>query len=203
MNKYVPASRSFMVDLAMMAGCFALVPSLLITITTSGAIENLLPQRALSVMAVGRDYWACVVLGLLATVAFLVSSALCLNLGDNLNRLMFSPVAVTSTFKAKSVFGGPLSFEAMATPVFVLVSVFLAHVFCWQMGLIYRRHHDRFNWVLQKHDKSARSDTLAQLHTHRQKQMQSRADEARKRMSQRGGAPAGMPLPVAKPVNPR
>ena len=30
-------------------------------------------------------------------------------------------------------------------------AIYVAHAFCWQLGLIYRTYHDRFPWILQRH----------------------------------------------------
>jgi hypothetical protein len=31
------------------------------------------------------------------------------------------------------------------------VGIYFAHLFCWQLGMLYREHHNQFPWAYQRH----------------------------------------------------
>jgi hypothetical protein len=104
--------------------------------------------------------------------------------GDNFVGLM-SNWAATGGIPNGTILGLPHKVEILLALPAVMIAIYLLHVFAWQMGLLYRLHHDQFNWVLQKADKSVRNDTLAQLHRHRQREMEAKARRARENLEQR------------------
>ena len=169
---------------------FALVPALLLTLITSGAVNNLLPHRALSVMSASSiDYWITAVFGYLATGLTLIAIGFAISSGDHF-------VGTISKGQAGGLSGTiflamPKWLETAIAPALMFAAMFLMHVFAWQLGILYRLHHDDFAWVLQKHDKTARNDTLAQLHRHRQQQMEEKARQARESLQRRQRATPG------------
>jgi hypothetical protein len=34
-----------------------------------------------------------------------------------------------------------------------MATIYVAHLFCWKLGLIYRERHSRFGWTWQEHVK--------------------------------------------------
>jgi predicted Fe-S protein YdhL (DUF1289 family) len=191
-NLYV-SSLSWEMNLALLALLFVIVPAFLLTVTTSGAINNLLPHRALSVMkAAGLNYWIACAMGFVATLAALVLVAFCLHAGDALNTFL-----LTGSFGGvRRLVGLPVWIEVLATPLVVWAGLYLIQTYCWQLGILYRLHHERFNWVLQKHDKSERSDVIAQLHQHRQRDLEEKARRARELLEQRQRAAPGSQRPT-------
>lgn len=194
------------VNLGLIALFFVLVPATLLTMTTSGAANNLIPTRMFSVIgASGWHYWVVTAMGFVSTFAFLIGLLFCLSVGDAvMHRLFAGPLT-----GHKTLLGVPHSIEFLLSIGLMFLGVYLVHVFVWQMGLLYRFHHDRFNWVLQKHDKTERDDVLAQLHRHRQTELEAKAAAARKNLEAREAARPGTvrtaqdEIPVAQPVDPR
>lgn len=115
-----------------------LFPAVLLTVLTSGSMRNLRPDRLVGVIRrCGMSYAAVVLLMLGSHFA---------NAGP-LQDAMFgmvssiAPLAVTST---------PVRL-LLALSGWVL-SLYLMLWACWSLGIFYRRHHDQFPWVLQRHE---------------------------------------------------
>ncbi len=116
-----------------LAGSF-FMPAVLLTTVTSGSLSNLRPDRVLGVVrSCGGDYLLSVGVFLLALVS-----------------AMFYLIAPSSAPIAPN-----RVIEFLHKPAVVLgvlgVSVYLAHFFCWHLGMMYRAHHEDFPWVLQRH----------------------------------------------------
>jgi hypothetical protein len=162
---------------------YILIPALLLTLITSGALNNLVPSRALSVIGASSwHYWVVALLGYVSTASFLFATAIATDAG-------YSFLAIISKGQAAilggNLFGVPQRLELFIAPIAVFGAMYLLHVFTWQMGMMYRLHHEQFAWVLQKADKTERNDMLAQLHRHRQRENEARARKARENMEQR------------------
>jgi predicted Fe-S protein YdhL (DUF1289 family) len=194
------------VNLGLIALFFVLVPATLLTMTTSGAANNLIPHRMFSVIgASGWHYWVVTAMGFVSTFAFMIGLLFCLSVGTTvMHRLFVGPIS-----DAKTLLGVPHIVEFLMAVGLMFAGVYLVHVFCWQLGLLYRFHHERFSWVLQKHDKTERDDVLAQLHRHRQSELEAKAAAARRNLEAREAARPGAvrtaqdEIPVAQPVDPR
>ncbi len=123
--------------LFLVAGTFFL-PAVLLTTTTSGHIFNLRPDRLIGVIrASGRRY-----------------------------RLVFASFLVAIIFYAWTVFGSTWFPESthlgdrtlvrflegrLAFLPLLAMGVYAGHVACYELGLLYREHHERFDWILQRH----------------------------------------------------
>lgn len=174
-----------------------MIPAILLTMITSGAFNNLLPSRIFSVItASGGHYWIVTFTGYLAILAASVATAFCLKSGFTFHHLLFKGPLST----LRPIWGMPPGTELLIVPLITFAAMYLVHVYAWQLGLLYRLHHDKFDWVWQKHDKSQRTDVQAQLHAHRQKMLEEKAAAARQAMEQRQAAQPK--VPVAKPVDP-
>ena len=199
---------------------FVLVPATLITMTTSGAANNLIPSRMFSVIgAAGTHYWVVTLVGFVATIGFALGLLFSLSSGAALAQRLFTGPAAGPRH---TMFGIPGSVETLVAPLVMLAGVYLMHVFAWQLGLIFRFHHDRFDWVLQKHHKVERNDAISQLHAHRQAQLEAQAKTARQNFDLRAmghvvkanpidaalarplptadAVPTAQPIPTARPV---
>ncbi len=149
---------------------YLVFPAILLTVCTSGALNNLLPHRIFGVIPhIGLKYfllcfvWA-VAFELLAFGTYAIGM-----IGVWTHHfMMWTP----STIPGKP--GAPLPTPSF-TPLpdwlerglgfpALLLSVYLIHVFGWQLGILYRRYQPSFPWVFQRYDSSTRTDTTAQLH---------------------------------------
>lgn len=121
-------------DLLLWAGGTFIFPAVFLTTCTSGSWNNLRPDRVLGV--IGVCGWG-----------YALSLLLCLT----------SFVLYWSCFFAANSFlyllgarENPNPLWALSIPL-LLPGVCIMHLFCWHLGLLYRRHHDRFPWILQHH----------------------------------------------------
>jgi hypothetical protein len=118
-----------------------LFPALLLTLTTSGSVLNLRPDRVLSVMArCGGGYVMAVMVWAWAGTIYLAGF-----IGTLLPYV-------------KLWYAGSLP-SILEPPMYIvypllLTGVYAMHGFCWYLGLQYRHHHDRFPWVMQFHTRS-------------------------------------------------
>ena len=123
-------------------------PAVLLTSLTGSTILNLRPDRVMAVIRYSAgSYLISVGLFIVAAIPSIYFLA-----GELLFRLAFT---------------GPI-FHLINSPKIMLplmiLSVYLAHFFCWHLGLMYRANHSKFRWVAQFHEKkndSTRRRTLA------------------------------------------
>lgn len=137
--RLIPATRQapdVVFLLAVGLGVFV-APALMLTLLTSGSTRNLRPDRVIGVMTrCGQAYLAVVVLYLLSILSQSPGFVnMLLGMGDAMARgkIDYSLVRLAVTF------GG------------WLIGMYLMCWTCWGIGLLYRRHHDQFPWVLQRH----------------------------------------------------
>jgi hypothetical protein len=117
-----------------LAGAFFL-PAVLLTTVTGTTLLNLRPDRVLAVIRrCGGDY----ILSVGAFLLMLVPSTFYLVAP----RIFFA--------NASSTIIKNMSREYVMLPL-LAICVYLAHFFCWHLGLMYRAHHDEFPWLLQRH----------------------------------------------------
>lgn len=142
------------------------LPALVLTSTSSGALNNLLPHRAFGVIpACGIAYLPAVLLLFAGIEALLAGSQMILHVGRRAADWMLS---VNSPSPAPTAYPAltPLLENIIAAPT-VLLAMYLLHAAAWFLGLLYRNHHHEFPWVLQHHV-STRNDTIKQLERMRQ-----------------------------------
>ena len=146
-------------------------------------------------IASGWNYWVVTLVGYVAVASMGVAMYVGARCGGALFHVLFrGPFA-----SVPPMWGMPIGVAILIAPLIIYASMYLIHVYAWQLGLLYRLHHDQFDWVWQKH-KSERNDTQAQLHAHRQKLLEAQGARARKAMEERQARPPK--VPVAKPVDP-
>ena len=133
----VPAARTAAVPLLMFlvaVGTF-LLPAVMMTLQCGGTLLNLRPDRLLTVINLcGLGYFLAVVGWVVAAGVYLWGW-----LGTCLaaSRLFFSPPPMLSSW--------------MIVLPLLLAGIFLMHLFCRWLGLLYRAHGHDFPWVLQRH----------------------------------------------------
>jgi len=146
-------------------------PAVLLTSVTSGSILNLRPDRVLKVID-------------LSGMSYFVSVATWLVVGTLNAWLLGGPGMIANFVLAKVMRLSAFNNYAVVGLV-TLVSIYLTHFFCWHLGLIYRAHHDAFPWVLQRHIKKQRTDTMSQLEAFRAAQRRKEVAELARKNAQR------------------
>jgi len=125
-------TRFRLVLLFELLGSFFL-PALLVTTITGATLLNLRPDRVLAViLRCGGDYILAVgvyLLALLPSTFYLLAPTIP-GMDPKLAERLQSPL---------------VTIPALA------VCVYIMHYFCWLLGLMYRTHHDKFPWILQRH----------------------------------------------------
>lgn len=141
------------------------LPALLLTSTSSGALNNLLPHRALGVIpACGIGYLVSAVLLFVGVEALVAGSQMTLSVGKRVAVWMLATGPTPSIAPAYPSLA-PVLENVLAVPT-VLLGMYLLHAGAWFLGLLYRNHHADFPWVLQHHI-STRTDTVKLLEQRR------------------------------------
>jgi len=119
------------------AGTF-FFPAVLLTLQTSGTSLNLRPDRLLGVISgCGKDYFLTVVLWVPTLLLYLLGWV-----GTSLAMatLVRQDVHVPFWMTSWAVVGPALG-----------AGIFLAHYYCMALGMLYRKHYEKFPWILQRH----------------------------------------------------
>jgi hypothetical protein len=139
-NAHLPPNVLGALTLFLLLAGSIFFPAVFLTLCTSGTIYNLRPDRVLGVIrAGGRHYAVSAVLWLVTSVVYLLASTGSLAM---IYRLFTPPAANPSPPRL----GNP----ALVYPI-LMTAIFLAHFFCWHLGLLYREKFAQFPWILQKH----------------------------------------------------
>ncbi len=160
-----------------MAGILAIagslfVPATLLTANTSGTYVNLRPDRIWSVITrSGSEYFLPLVLWLIAGPLYVIGTYVLYikTLGWAIG-MFFSGMDLPESFqmiialsKSVSIGNGPpwvswtLAYVALAAGIVGL------HWMSWTLGLVYRRHHEQFAWLYQRHERDARQRAMEGL----------------------------------------
>jgi hypothetical protein len=116
-------------------------PALLLTITCSGSILNLRPDRVIRVIkACGPAYILLIAGWLIGSVAYLGTFAAA-------NLSMLHLFDLDKKFFYDWYLNPVLAFPAM------LLAVIFMHALAWYLGLQYRQHAGEFDWALQVHER--------------------------------------------------
>lgn len=114
-----------------------LFPAILLTLQTSGTSLNLRPDRVWGLIGVcGKDYMHMVLLWILAGGVYGFAWLTIAMAIDSFNHAVNVPAALKSWQLgiAESICG-----------------IILMHWFCAGLGMLYRRRHEQFPWILQRH----------------------------------------------------
>lgn len=187
---YAPGPRWAWLLLAIGVGT-VLAPAVLLTTTTSGATNNLRPDRLFAVMRVsGLHYIGAVLLWAVTWPVYAFGwTGVCYGLARSIGL-------------GRS--RGPLDEWYIVLPA-LLGGIYLMHLWSWYMGLIYRAHHEQFPWILQRHMRDpSRARPAAGTHADQlgRRRRVGRADPVLPPEAPRRPVPPAPPLPLATPVLP-
>jgi len=135
-----------------MAWGFFVLPAGVFTTVCSGALQNMLPQHALSVIVVAPVRYLLVV-----TMFGVACAAYVVALGG-----------ITITGVATLIGSGSVGFKAIAvaagvTYLFCALAIYCMHLSTAWLGFIYRTHYAKLNWIYQRFERDHRTDTNARL----------------------------------------
>jgi hypothetical protein len=146
---------------------YAVWPAALLTSVCSGTLNNMLPNRMLGTIPVmGFGRYVLITLVLTAGLhAFVYGVQGFMGSFQWIAAWMISPAAAVNV--ATRMWGLPLWGAGLAGTGLLVLGIYLLHVGVWQLGLVYRKFHKQFPWVLQVFEKTDRTDTLARLRDRR------------------------------------
>jgi len=117
-------------------------PALLLTLTTSGSLWNVRPDRIFGVIACcGLRYVLAILLWVLAFPIYVAAILKTGGYSIDLARSLASPGRITALDTITAIVAYPLLFGG----------IYLMHLWCVYLGMLYRRYHEQFPWVLQRH----------------------------------------------------
>jgi hypothetical protein len=114
-------------------------PALLLTITNSGSLFNLRPDRVLKVIQATGWFYLVLVAEWIITIPLYLVGAWFMIL-----------VAVGVIYHHVHLWWLPIGITGVA------LEVYFPYVFLWQLGLAYRKKGEHFTWTLQRFEKPAR-----------------------------------------------
>jgi len=129
-GRFIPGDARIPGVLALTVLGIIFFPAVLLTSTTSGALDNLRPDRVFGVIAAIGGRYILLILMMLAVVAIDIFRS------GVLQFILFAKWRLRTPFVAEV---GMLAVE-----------MYLMHYFCWSLGLTWRKFHDRFPWVFQR-----------------------------------------------------
>lgn len=122
-----------------LAGTLAF-PAVILTLTTSGTSVNLRPDRVLECIRIcGRRYWAPLIAWAIAVPTYVAG-------------LFGTSSEIVNWVAGNLKTNAWLALTAITMPL-MMVGIYFMHLFCWEIGLLYRRHHEEFPWLFQRHAK--------------------------------------------------
>jgi hypothetical protein len=145
--KNVPPQFKIITVVPLALGLF-FFPAVFLTNVTSGTSYNLRPDRLAGVVrASGAHNLATLFAWTLALPLFAFS--------------LFGVYMIPIGFREKHLWIYKFNMPAIHFPLLFL-SIMAIHFACWHLGLIYRNHHERFPWILQRHVSTRRQVEAAQ-----------------------------------------
>jgi hypothetical protein len=113
-------------------------PAVLLTLSTSGSVLNVRPDRLVGVMKVcSAEYVLALITWIVGAITYVAGT-----------------VGVTwigASFLAPDKVRVPSYVTWYGAYAVLIVGIYTMHLFCWHLGTLYRRHHVRFPWVLQRY----------------------------------------------------
>lgn len=144
-----PNAGAWLIGLHVLAS--VIFPAVMLTLCTSGAAANLRPDRVFGVAStIGWRYILLVLLWCVTGPIYLVGHLGCL---AGLIASVFFPATPA-----------PLITRVYVSVPLLLTGIYLAHAFCWYLGLEYRRGNGQFPWVLQRHLRKAETIQAPTVH---------------------------------------
>jgi phage FluMu protein Com len=135
-NLFIDSTATTFAALAAVALGVILFPAVMLTSSTSGSIYNLRPDRVFQCLTIiGSRYITLVILFAVTLFTYFIGMVLLIH---RLFEQFFAPS------QKGLLFSGPIAYLVM------FLGVYLMHLFCWHLGLTYRKYHDDFPWILQR-----------------------------------------------------
>ncbi|MEM8873991.1 MAG: hypothetical protein AAGD32_07000 [Planctomycetota bacterium] len=161
-------SEAALIALGLCAITFFAFPAVLLITCTSGSMANLAPHRiARTMWGGGLGYIWCLMLFAMALAVTLGSTG-AFNVALALAFDQLPPVAI------------PTWAFVLAGSAGTLIGVYLLHLACFSLGLVYRKHHGDFRWVHQHFEKVERDDAMSKLEKfHKRERARQRAKARR------------------------
>jgi hypothetical protein len=120
-----------------------LFPAALLTVATSGTLVNARPDRLVGVaIRCGGEY-------VLAVITWIVGISVWL--AGTLAVNWQAAAAAPKLTPADTGISPPPHVTWYSAYAILILGIYLMHLFCWQLGILYRQHHEDFPWVLQRH----------------------------------------------------
>lgn len=181
---------------------YLLFPVVLLTFSCGGVLNNALPWRMFgTIPVIGWKYLFICLTFAIGYEFFITGAMLSFIACKSFGLYLFSSPGIAPPPLQAFPFLPRWVERAMALPTLTL-GIYLLHVFGWQLGVVYRRHHDAFPWVLQRHEYSQRRDTTALLQQRAKQLAEENALKRVEALKQPGGSDAaGDSIPVAQPVD--
>ncbi len=137
----VPAAVILSLSAALTIIGTILFPAAVLTTTTSGSILNLRPDRVVGVaLACGAEYFIAIITWT-AGGALYVAGAVCVTW----------VAAVVLNESIRAAFPMPAWVNWYSAYGILAAGIYLLHFLGWHLGTLYRKHHERFPWVLQRY----------------------------------------------------
>ena len=121
-------------------GATVVFPGVVLTLATSGSAVNVRPDRVIECIGIcGRRY-------LVPLLAWVVAAPLYF-LG-----LVFASTGVMGMISGATKLSAWTRIAGLTMPALML-GIYGMHLFCWEIGMLYRLHHEQFPWLFQRHAK--------------------------------------------------
>lgn len=135
----------------------AMFPAVLLTAQTSGTWLNLRLDRLWGVVKVcGAEYALPLILWIVCLPLYFYGANMLYLLTFAHSQGMFFDAVGLSPGLARALRNASSGYVWLIAYGMLIGGIFLMHWFCWSLGLLYRRHHPRFPWLYQRHDRKAR-----------------------------------------------
>jgi hypothetical protein len=130
-------SYSFPLETVLFVGGSVALPAVWITLICDGLLANLRPDRVWGVIrACGGGYFVALIAGALALIGH----------AWGVLGLWLVPAGMLEEYPRLAA----MNHYAIADSV-LFVGIYFAHYYFWTLGILYRRHHNEFPWVMQRH----------------------------------------------------
>jgi hypothetical protein len=124
------------------------IPAMLLTLATSGSWVNLRPDRVVAVIRQCGPRYAS------PLIAWVIGVAAC---------LAGQFIVGGGTFSSLTGIGMPITVPTILGYPLILLGIAGMHFFCFELGMLYRRHHQTFPWLFQRHEPVNQKQRTAQI----------------------------------------
>jgi hypothetical protein len=144
----LPAGAEFTVAAILAIVGTIFIPAVLLTTATSGSWVNLRPDRVVAVVRqCGPRYLSPLIAWVLGVTACVAGQL----------------IVAAGTLNWLTSIGMPASIPTMIGYPLLLAGIVAMHFFCFELGMLYRRHHQTFPWLFQRHEPVNHKQRTAQI----------------------------------------